>query len=142
MQRLLWIICLLLTRLSAGFVMPCVAAESSTFLLRTNAEVDSEGIFLHQLVGSNSAAALPSVRLADAPPFRQPMFLTRGQINEAVKRISPTLVATNWSGAERVRVARRRLGADEISLGTVTFSAVGASGQQVMDMLAANGQKP
>jgi flagella basal body P-ring formation protein FlgA len=56
---------------------------------------------------THSAAALPSVRLADAPPFRQPIFLTRGQINEAVQRISPNLVATNWSGAERVRVARR-----------------------------------
>ncbi|MEO8426475.1 MAG: flagellar basal body P-ring formation chaperone FlgA [Verrucomicrobiota bacterium] len=69
--------------------------------------MDSEGIFLHQLLGTNSAAALPSVRLADAPPFGQPILLTRGQINEAVQRFSPTLVTTNWSGAERVRVARR-----------------------------------
>ena len=102
-----WIICLLLTRLSAGFVLPCVAGESATFFLRTNAEVDSEGIYLHQLVGTNSVADLPSVRLADSPPLGRPMFLTRGQINEAVQRSNPALVATNWSGAERVRVARR-----------------------------------
>ena len=102
-----WIICLLLTRLSAGFVLPCVAGESATFFLRTNAEVDSEGIYLHQLVGTNSVADLPSVRMADSPPLGRPMFLTRGQINEAVQRSNPALVATNWSGAERVRVARR-----------------------------------
>jgi len=102
-----WIICLLLTRLSAGFVLPCVAGESATFFLRTNAEVDSEGIYLHQLVGTNSVADLPSVRLADSPPLGHPLFLTRGQINEALQRSNPALVTTNWSGAERVRVARR-----------------------------------
>src|SRR6266566_3275486 len=53
---------------SCGRFAPCAMAdEPSTFLLLTNAQVASDGVFLTQVV--TSEPPLPRLRLADAPEF-------------------------------------------------------------------------
>ena len=98
---------LLTALLGGGLVSPAHAAESSAFCLRTNAQANSEGIFLSQVLAENPDAPLPSIRLADAPAFGQAVLLTRAQIAAAAHQAAPELALTNWSGAERIRVTRR-----------------------------------
>lgn len=81
---------------------------TSHFLLPLNptAAVDSEGIFLRQLV-STTHAALPEVRVGNAPPLGKPITFTRAQLAELLCTTVPDFAWTNWSGAEAVRVTRR-----------------------------------
>lgn len=75
--------------------------------LAGQAEVDSEGVFLSQLVADSSTTPLPRIRVAEAPRFGRVLTLTRAQIVEQAEKAAPELVSTVWTGAERVRVTRR-----------------------------------
>src|SRR6185436_2585021 len=94
----------------------CSAAENFPVTLAANATVDSDGIFLSQLLATNSARALPQIRIADAPAFGQATVLTRAQIMELALRAAPELVSTNWTGAVKVRVLRRARSLGEVEL--------------------------
>jgi flagellar basal body P-ring formation protein FlgA len=98
-----------LVGMTGGFAQPVVGDESSslTFALQPAIQVDSQGVFLHQVLTLSAEAALPVVRLADAPAFGQSLTLNRSQIIAVVRESAPELVATNWSGPDRVRVSRR-----------------------------------
>jgi flagellar basal body P-ring formation protein FlgA len=100
---------LILVWLTGGFVQPVVGAEPSTWSLslQPTAQVDSEGIFLAQVVVAPGLAPLPVLRLALAPSFGQTITLSRGQVQEALSRQAPQLAATNWLGPDRIRVTRR-----------------------------------
>jgi flagella basal body P-ring formation protein FlgA len=74
--------------------------------LLPNAQVDSEGIFLSQVVSPIPDHALPRVRLGDAPALGQAAILTRAQILTVMQKAASELVFTNWAGAERVRIIR------------------------------------
>lgn len=90
------------------FLLPAApAASAQSLTLLTNALADSEGIFLSQVVSAEKEAALPHLRLGDAPPFGQAVLLTRGQIMESLQKASPDFLTTNWLGAERIRITRR-----------------------------------
>ena len=87
---------------------PALCADTGgppVLMLCTNAQVNSDGIFLHQLLvpGWDGPANL---LVGPAPALTQPVVLTRAQIAAAVAKLDPTLVLTNWSGAMQVRVAR------------------------------------
>jgi flagellar basal body P-ring formation protein FlgA len=75
-------------------------------LLLTNAQVDTEGIFLAQIVDA-AAEPLPPVRLGDAPAFGQFLVLTRSHIAGLLLTQAPALASATWQGAERVRITRR-----------------------------------
>jgi flagella basal body P-ring formation protein FlgA len=75
--------------------------------LLTNASVDSEGVFLPQIVEATPALALPNARMADAPALGQAVTLTRTQILGAMQKAALELVSSHWVGAERVRITRR-----------------------------------
>ena len=81
------------------------ASEPATLVLLTNAQVTAEGVFLSQIV--SEVPSLASVRLADSPAFGAALILTRAQIQTALEKAAPDLFTTNWTGAERVRIARR-----------------------------------
>jgi flagella basal body P-ring formation protein FlgA len=83
------------------------AAGPGAWLLLTNAQVDSEGVFLAQVVTPDPAAPLPPVRLADAPVFGQAAVLSRAQIEEAIQKVAPALALPGWTGAGQVRLTRR-----------------------------------
>lgn len=83
------------------------AAEEGPLVLLPAAPVDGEGIFLSQLLATNTAPVLPQIRIADAPAFGQATLLTRDQILEIALQAAPKLVSTNWAGSRAVRVTRR-----------------------------------
>jgi len=84
--------------------------------LLPQAEVTSEGIFLKQLVALSDGQPLPHLRIGEAPAVGQVLTLTRAQLREVVQRASPGMTATNWTGADRIRIGRRmrRLAEPEI----------------------------
>jgi flagellar basal body P-ring formation protein FlgA len=91
--------------LVAGVAAPVSGGEPLELQLRPAAEVDSEGIFLSQVVQTN--LALPVVRLAEAPAFGKVAVLSRAQVSELVHTAVPDLGLTNWTGGASVRVSRR-----------------------------------
>ncbi|MDB6022595.1 MAG: Flagellar basal body P-ring biosynthesis protein-like protein [Pedosphaera sp.] len=99
--------------LLAGMVLVGVgrtarAEETVAWKLSPQAEVDSAGIFLDQIVPTPaSTVALPHLRLAPAPSPGQTASLSRNQICELVQKQTSGFVTTNWSGATQVRVSRR-----------------------------------
>jgi len=83
-----------------------LAAEPAWPLLPA-AQVDSGGIFLHQLIGLPVSNLSQPTRLGPAPALGQMVLLSRAQIDELLRRLAPELPATNWSGATQVRITRR-----------------------------------
>jgi flagella basal body P-ring formation protein FlgA len=91
--------------LGGGFVFSAPAAEPSNFQLRTNAQADSTGIFLNQIMESRDP--LPALRLCDSPAFGKISVLTREQITGFLRDAGADLTVTNWLGADAVHVSRR-----------------------------------
>jgi flagella basal body P-ring formation protein FlgA len=89
----------------AGAACRLGAEETPAFQLRPAAQVDGGGIFLNQLIQSETA--LPALRLCDAPLFGKSAVLTRAQIADLARVAGSDLALTNWAGAEAVRVSRR-----------------------------------
>ena len=95
--------------------MVCLAAapivrceEPVTWQLAPQAQVDSTGIFLVQLVSPSSTTVVPpQIRLAPAPHLGQTVSLSRDQIAELARKQNPSLVITNWSGAAQIQITRR-----------------------------------
>jgi flagella basal body P-ring formation protein FlgA len=114
----------LLALSAGGLTSSCPARELSTILLKTNAVVDSEGIFLAQVIEENPEFALPQVRLADPPTFGQAMVLTRAQIMSAAQKFAPAFVSTNFAGAERVRITRRAQTVNETQIKEMLTAAL------------------
>ena len=82
--------------------------EAVQWQLLPQAQVDSSGIFLDQIVSSPTATVvLPHLRLAPAPNLGQAASLSRSQITVTVQKLASELITTNWSGAAQVRVSRR-----------------------------------
>ncbi|HYG34574.1 MAG TPA: flagellar basal body P-ring formation chaperone FlgA [Clostridia bacterium] len=104
--------------LSVNAVRPAWCADTSgpaVFSLRPTAQVTSAGVFLHQLA-SEDWSGPANLLIAPAPGLNQTLVLTRARIMEAVQKLDPTLVLTNWSGPEQIRVTRqvRRLEESEL----------------------------
>ena len=105
--------------------------------LLTKAEVDSDGIYLSDLVEGHSlipairlrfgdAAAIedglsesrersiPStqkkrriLRLGDSPLFGEHIVLSRSELSDLARRTLPEMTLIHWSGADRIRIGRR-----------------------------------
>jgi flagella basal body P-ring formation protein FlgA len=99
----------LLMLVHLGLAQIARAAEAEVWQLLPSAQVDSSGIFLNQLVfpPATSVVPLPQIRLASAPNLGQTTSFSRDQITELVRKHSPELITSNWSGATQVRVSRR-----------------------------------
>jgi flagella basal body P-ring formation protein FlgA len=88
-----------------GFVVCLRADEPDPVQLHAAVEATSEGVFLGQLF--QCEAALPHLRLCDAPAFGKTLILTRAQVAELAQQAGSDLKFTNWTGTEVVRIARR-----------------------------------
>jgi flagella basal body P-ring formation protein FlgA len=99
---------LLLGALCGGGFRVLAFTGAPAFELRPAVQVDSSGIYLHQLVaGPADALSAQPIRLADAPAFGQSLALSRTQLEELLARQTAHVTISNWSGAQQVRVARR-----------------------------------
>jgi flagella basal body P-ring formation protein FlgA len=95
-----------------SLAQPAGAAEGETnhFTLLPVAQVDSSGIFLHQIstaTGVDPSTLQVPVRLMAAPAFGRSALVTRDQIVAALQTARPDLAANRWSGADAIRVTRR-----------------------------------
>lgn len=117
MKRL--ILAILVTCLNGMFTSWPAGAENAgeplAPILLSAAQVDSAGIFLHQLLQTEDARC-SNILVAPAPGPTQTLVLSRAQIAAAAAKRFPQLVLTNWSGAEQVRVSRRVRPLPEIEL--------------------------
>src|SRR5215212_362228 len=73
--------------------------DSASWPLATQAQVDSQGIFLKNLLSPNFTQPLPEIRLADSPAWGRITILTRAQITDLLAKQSPDLTPI-WSGPE------------------------------------------
>ncbi len=76
------------------------------YQLVSEAHVSSRGVFLDQLFVGGSGN-IPSVQVSPAPAFGRSQLLTKNQIREALNKADPTLVLTNFSGPDRIRILRK-----------------------------------
>ncbi len=97
---------------------------SSTQILLNQAQVDGQGVYLDQLVATNSDLPAPHVRVADAPAFGRVAVWTRSQVRTLVTSIAPDIATNLTAGAERIRIARRARVLDESELKTMLTSAL------------------
>lgn len=85
-----------------------VAATPQSWQMLSQADVDSSGVFLDEIVvGAGTAQALPHLRLARSPQWGQTASFTRSEVAGVAEACLPGLSVTNWSGANAVRVSRR-----------------------------------
>lgn len=92
---------------------PVSASEDTrSFTLQAEVLVDSQGVFLDQVVAENSG----HVRLSDAPALGATTVLTRSQVQDLIRRKAPDFATTNWAGADKIRVARQTRSLDEETL--------------------------
>ena len=89
-----------------------LAADESPLALQAEAQVDSSGVTLANLVGGT--VVLPAIRLTNSPAVGQRLVLTREQVATALQAGAPPYATTNWSGAESVRVTRRMRPLEEV----------------------------
>jgi flagella basal body P-ring formation protein FlgA len=94
--------------LAGLFAISARSEDTGEWRLLAEAQVDSQGIFLDQIIAPNPAsAAIPHTRLSGAPNQGQAISLSRKQITELVQMRGAELITTNWSGTTQVRVTRR-----------------------------------
>ncbi len=89
-----------------------LAADESPLALQAEAQVDSSGVTLANLVGGT--VVLPAIRLTNSPAVGQRLVLTREQVAPPLPAVAPPYATTNWSGAESVRVTRRMRPLEEV----------------------------
>lgn len=107
----------LLSALFGGAPRVLAFPGAAAFELLPAAQVDSAGVFLHQIATVKQSVLPPQpIRLADAPAFGQAASLSRAQIRELLKASAPEFAATDWSGAAQVRVTRRSRALNEREL--------------------------
>ncbi|HTH47732.1 MAG TPA: flagellar basal body P-ring formation chaperone FlgA [Candidatus Limnocylindria bacterium] len=82
-----------------------LAADEAPLTLKTEAQVDSSGISLANVL--DTAQALPAIRLTNAPAIGQKLLLSREQISATLLAVAPQFATTNWAGAEAIKVTRR-----------------------------------
>jgi flagella basal body P-ring formation protein FlgA len=94
---------------TGGFAQPVVGSEPSIFAfqLQPAVQVDSEGVFLQQVLSGPVEPALPPLRLAPAPAFGRSGTLSRARIQEVLSNQAPQLASAIWTGPDQIQVTRR-----------------------------------
>ena len=95
----------LLIIMGAGLPAVLHAGVAAALQLTQDAQVDSRGVYLSELVKSDHP--LPPVRLCDAPEFGKTNTLSRLEVNNLLVDAAPDLATTNWTGSDTVTISRR-----------------------------------
>lgn len=90
-------------------LLPGLAAadDAGPWLLRTNAQVTSVGIYLADVVVAPTGVELPHLRVADAPMFGKSAALQPGNLNPFIQQALQIDPGTNWTGAAQATITRR-----------------------------------
>ncbi len=100
MKMMICTICIL-----AGFTNGLQASPPPALQLAPVAEVTGDGVYLRQI--TKSSQPLPDLRLCDAPAVGATLELTRARVNDLLAAAAPSLMTTNWTGADSVHILRR-----------------------------------
>ena len=92
--------------LAASLSAAGLPSPAPAWALLANAQVDGKGIYLSQVVMSNSIVEIPALRLGDAPGAGLVTIITRAELIKVMQKNAPGMIFTNWTGAERVRITR------------------------------------
>lgn len=103
------------------------SAPEVTWQLHETAEVDGNGVFLSQVVSMTTAAALPDVCLAAAPPVRDPITWSRQEIEALASSHGISTESLRWKGADQIKVRRRSRNFDQTELHQLLTDAVQAA---------------
>lgn len=95
-----------------------------TMALVPAVDVDGTGVFLDQVLALNPPAAVPHVRMFEAPRMDQPATLTRAQVLAVLQEHLPALSSNRWDGPQQSRVARRVRRLEETEVQTLLTAAV------------------
>ncbi|HEY1171685.1 MAG TPA: flagellar basal body P-ring formation chaperone FlgA [Verrucomicrobiae bacterium] len=97
---------ILLVLVCVGLGVRVSAAQSSLSLeLPAQTQVTGQGVFPRDLFGA--ALEAPHVSLFEAPAFGKLLVLTRAQVETALVKATGSTNAVQWTGAEKVTIARR-----------------------------------
>ena len=83
------------------------AADGGIWVMATQAQVDSTGIFLDQLLTRGGTNKSMHVRLADAPPVGRLLTLPRAQVQTLVGAVLPEVAEEGWGGAAVIQIVRK-----------------------------------
>jgi flagella basal body P-ring formation protein FlgA len=84
---------------------PATTNQTPTVRLRPSVQVDSEGVFLDQVI--DTGAELPKLRLCDPPACGKVLCLKKTEVAELARVAGLEQSLTNWAGPELSRVSRR-----------------------------------
>src|SRR5271154_517528 len=99
---------LLLALPQPGWAQTGSAVDPDAWNLLPQAQVDSSGIFLDQIVVATGAIQIPPhLRLARAPQPGQTISFFRGDVARLAQAYGAGLLISNWGGATEVRISRR-----------------------------------
>lgn len=100
-----------------GWPALLVGQDTVSFKLLPQAQVDSAGIYLDQIVASsNTNQVVPHIRLARAPYSGQTASLSRADVLGLAQSSKASITLTNLSGAKEVHIARRMRPFEETDL--------------------------
>jgi len=92
---------------------PALAPKLS---LVDSVQVDSQGIFLDQVIDAAADLDLPRVQVADAPAFGDVLALDRAAVVAVLQSALPALAGIEWHGPETAQVVRRTRSLEEHEL--------------------------
>ena len=84
--------------------------------LLPTATAGTSGIHLEDVVTNKTDQPLPRLLLAPAPAIGRPVFFSRAQICSLLTKAAPDLVCSNWTGADRIKIARAARVLNELAL--------------------------
>jgi flagella basal body P-ring formation protein FlgA len=84
--------------------------------LNAEAQTGVEGIYLNQIVSVPAGVSLPALKIGDAPPLGQVVWLTPTEIAARAGQTALGPLPPTWAGAARVQVGRRARQLDEPAL--------------------------
>lgn len=93
--------------ISGGAASLPSSTGSATYFLPAAVEVDSQGVFLDQIIQATNGRSLPHVQVAPAPRFGQAGALTRIRLASVIRQHSQALLPEHWTGADAVRISRK-----------------------------------
>lgn len=90
-----------------GPLLSVGAAEVKFWTMLPQAQVDSTGVFLDQVLSSGPTNSAMHIRISDAPAVGKLVTLSRAQLQALVVSVAPDVADQGWVGAASIQILRR-----------------------------------